>query len=115
MTQMTLATLQLEQQSSKQTSFRYLEAQYGDGYTARRQDGLYPVSESWRVTTPTMPASEAVVLEAEIIALGTGFFSWQAPDEATESDWIIDPLEWSRDYDSCDFASLSFTVRRFYS
>jgi len=115
MPQMTLATLAIEQESTKSASFRYLEAQYGDGYRSRRQDGLHPVMESWNIKTPTMPASEAVVLENEIIALGTGYFSWQAPDETLASNWVIDPLEWSRSYDSCDFASLSFTVKRFYT
>lgn len=114
MAQMTLATLQLEQESTKDTSFRYLEGTYGDGYVSRRQDGISPLSVRWRVVTPVMPASEAEVLEAEIAALGAGYFSWQAPDESTATNWILDPVAWTRNYVSCDYASVTFTIKRFY-
>ncbi len=42
-TQMTLGTLQLTVEASKTTSIRYLETQFGDGYRARRVDGINPL------------------------------------------------------------------------
>ena len=114
MAQMTLSTLRITPESTKETSFRYLEGNYGDGYISRRQDGISPLNIRWNVTTPNMPADEAEVLEAEIAALGAGYFSWQAPDETAATNWVLDPISWQRNYASTDKASISFSVKRFY-
>jgi len=115
MAQMTLATLRIVPSSTKETSFRYLEGNYGDGYISRRQDGISPLIIRWSVKTPDMPVEELDVLEAEIAALGVNYFSWQAPDETSPTNWILDPISWQRNYASTDKASISFSIKRFYT
>jgi len=111
---MTLATIQLKPLAQKRTRFRYVEAQFGDGYRARRTDGINPVTEVWEVETPPMPKAEAIVFEAELASNGAASFDWQAPDETSASKWVLDPVEWTTNFESSDYASLSFTVSRYH-
>lgn len=112
--QMTLSSLSVVVQATKTTSFRYLETQFGDGYRARRQDGVNPIMEKWAISTPAMATDKLVVLEQELEALGTDHFDWQAPDDDTVKKWVLDPIEWKRSYSSNALASISFTISRFY-
>ena len=98
--------------AQKKTAFRTIQQRYGDGYTARRQDGLNPVIETWNVSTPPMPTCDVEALEQELIANGPGFFSWTAPNESTPSNWILDPVSWDWSFQTTDMASLSFSLRR---
>jgi phage-related protein len=111
---LTLGTLCVTVDAKKTTTFRALQQQYGDGYMARRQDGVNPVSEMWTVTTPLQSYEYTQALEDELIALGTGFFEWTAPNESTAKKWIVDPITWTWDYSTGDLASLSFTLKRWY-
>ena len=111
---LTLGTLCVTVDAKKTTTFRALQQQYGDGYIARRQDGVNPVSEMWTVTTPLQSYEYTQALEDELIALSTGFFEWTAPNESTAKNWILDPITWSWDYATGDLASLSFTLKRWY-
>ncbi len=113
-TKMTLGTLQLTVEASKTTSIRYLETQFGDGYRARRVDGINPLMERWAISTPVMPIDKLVTLEAEIETLATGHFSWQAPDDTAAKNWVLDPIEWQRSYASPDLGSVSFSLSRYY-
>ena len=100
--------------ASKSTSFRTLQQEYGDGYIARRQAGLNPVSYTWSVSTPPMPFDDAFALEQELIANGTGFFVWTPPNEKEAQEFILDPVQWNWDFQSGDYASLSFKLKRWY-
>ena len=113
-TEMTLGTLCVTVDAQKKASFRTLQQQYGDGYVARRQDGINPVSEMWSVTTPMQDYEVTQALENEIIALGTDFFAWTPPNEATSKNWILDPVEWTWSYGSDRLCSLQFTLKRWY-
>ena len=97
--------------SKKQVTFRTVQQRYGDGYTARRQDGINPVDYIWGLSTPPMPVEEAQALEAELIANGVGFFEWTPPHETTPRKWMLDPVAWEWSYQSPDIASLSFSLR----
>ena len=100
--------------AQKSVSYRTLQQQYGDGYIARRTDGINPVNYTWNVTTPQMPVDEALAFEAELIANGTGFFSWTEPDSRQTYNYILDPVEWRWQWSTDDLAALSFTLRRWY-
>ena len=108
----TLTNLKVTPRATKTTSFRMIQQRYGDGYTARRQDGINPVIEVWDVSTPPMSICDAEAFEQELIANGNGFFSWCAPNESEESSWILDPVSWDWSFDTTDMASLSFSLRR---
>ena len=110
----TLNNLCVTVDATKQVAFRTLQQQYGDGYVARRQDGVNPVMETWNVSTPTMPVEDVINLENELIALGTRSFGWTPPNETVEKQWILDPVVWNWTYSSGDKASLSFTLKRWY-
>ena len=97
----------------KVVSFRTLQQQYGDGYMARRQDGINPVNYTWDVSTPPMPTDEALDFEAELITNGEGFFEWTPPNE-TKQNFILDPVEWSWTWIDPENAAISFTLRRWY-
>ena len=113
--QMTLDTLSVTVDATKTTSYRYLETQFGDGYRARRTDGVNPLMERWNISTPPMDVDKCVVLENELAALGANFFEWQAPDDSQVKKWVLDPIEWTRNYMSNDVSSISFTISRYYA
>lgn len=100
--------------ATKRTSFRTLQRQYADGYVARRQAGLNPVAYTWDVSTPLIPVDEALAFEEELIANGTGFFLWTPPYESQAYEFILDPVEWNWNFQGGDYASLSFTLKRWY-
>ena len=83
----TLTDLQVTPGAKKQTAFRTIQQRYGDGYTARRQDGINPVIETWNVSTPPMPVCDVEALEQELIANGPNYISWCAPNESKASSW----------------------------
>ena len=108
-----LDNLHVTPAAQKQTSFRTVQQRYGDGYTARRQDGLHPVDEIWNVSTPPMLICDVEALEQELINNGVNFIQWTAPNEREPSNWILDPVSWNWSFQTTDLASLSFTLRRF--
>ena len=110
----TLNNLCVTVDATRQVAFRTLQQQYGDGYVARRQDGVNPVMETWSISTPPMPVAEAYAFEAELIALGTQAFGWTPPNEPDEKQWVLDPVAWDWTYSTGDVASLSFTLKRWY-
>jgi len=110
----TLNNLCVTVDATRQVAFRTLQQQYGDGYAARRQDGVNPVMETWNVSTPPMPVAQAYAFEAELIALGTRSFGWIPPNETADKQWILDPVAWNWTYSTGDLASLSFTLKRWY-
>ena len=113
-----LTNLCVTPDSKKKATFRTLEQQYGDGYMARRQDGLNPVNEMWSVSIPPDKVSNIITFENELIALGAGNFAWTPPNEAKltpEKRWVLDPPQWDWTYQSSDIASLSFNLKRWYT
>ena len=110
----TLDNLCITPQAQKTTSFRTLQQQYGDGYVARRQDGINPVAYTWAVSTPPMPFSDALDLEGELIANGTNPITWTPPGEETAQEFIVDPVAWSWAWADPDNVALSFTLKRWY-
>ena len=112
-TPLTLGDLCVEVDASRSVSVRTLQAQFGDGYVARRPDGVNTLMETWSIKTPYRSVEEAQALEAEIIALGANSFGWTPPYETVEKRWVLDPYEWVWDFNA-DLASLTFTLKRFY-
>ena len=110
----TLNTLCPQLSAKRSVAFRSVQQQYGDGYLARRQDGINPVMITWDVSTPPMSIEDCQALEAELIANGTRFFLWKPPFEVTEVNWILDPVSWDWTYDSPTLAQISFTLKRWY-
>lgn len=110
-----LDSLCVRPSATKRTSFRTLQQQYGDGYMARRQDGINPVAYTWEVSTPMMPVEQALELENELIVNGTNPFDWTPPDGTEAQEFILDPVEWEWEWGDSSFAALSFTLKRWYS
>ena len=111
--EMTLGTLCVSVDATKQASVRTLQQQFGDGYVARRPDGVNTLMESCSVSTVYTDVEELQALEEEIIALGANSFAWTAPYETVEKRWILDPYSWNWNF-SGDLARISFTLKRFY-
>ena len=109
-----LSNLCVTLEAKKSTSFRTIQQQYGDGYMARRQDGLNPVSYTWDVSTPVMEIADAQAFEAELIANGPKPFVWTPPQETTPSKWILDPVQWDWSWSTDTLVSISFRLRRWY-
>ena len=101
--------------ATRQVSFRTLQQQYGDGYMARRQAGLNPLNITWQVSTPPMTIENCQAFEEELIANGTKAYSWTPPFETETSTWVLDPVVWDWNFDTGNIASISFTLRRWYS
>ena len=101
--------------ATRSVSFRTLQQQYGDGYMARRQDGLNPVNYTWNVSTAPMAVKDCLELEKQLIANGTKPFLWAEPYTTTKETWVLDPVQWDWSYQTEDLATLSFTLRRWYS
>ena len=112
-TEMTLGTLCVSVDATKQTSVRTLQQQYGDGYLARRPDGVNTLMETWNVTTVYSDVDVMQDLEQEIIALGANSFAWTAPYETEEKRWILEPYSWEWSFND-NLARISFTLKRFY-
>lgn len=112
-TEMTLGTLCVSVDATKKASVRTLQQQYGDGYVARRLDGVNTLMEIWNVSTVYSDVDALQDLEQEIIALGANSFAWTAPYETEEKRWILDPYSWDWDF-SGDLARIKFTLKRFY-
>ncbi len=112
---MSLDTLVPVVAARRSVSFRTLQQQYGDGYVARRQDGLNPVSIAWEITTPPLSIENCQSLEQELIDNGTAPFTWTEPNATDAETWILDPVEWQWTYQTAFLAQLSFTVKRWYS
>ena len=111
---MNLNTLCPQLGAKRRVSFRTLQQQYGDGYMARRQDGVNPVDIKWDLSTPPMPVEEVQAFEAELIANGEKPFNWTEPFSNTVETWVLDPVSWDWTIQSGDVAQLTFTVRRWY-
>lgn len=112
-----LSNLCVTPDSQKVTTFRTLEQQYGDGYMARRQDGLNPVNEMWAVRIPPDKVDNIIAFENELIALGAGSFQWTPPNETPTSPvkrWVLNPPQWEWSYQSAEIASLAFNLKRWY-
>jgi len=110
-TTISLDNLLVTGSARKKASFRTIQQQYGDGYMARRQDGINPVNYVWSVSTPPMRMEEAFALEQELIANGSGFFSWTPPHECDPGNYVLDPVSWEWSFNGPDLASLSFSLR----
>ena len=100
--------------ATRQVRYRTLQQQYGDGYMARRQDGLNPVDIFWKLSTPLMPIKDVQDLEAELIANGTTPFDWTEPFGSSSETWVLDPVAWDWTIQTGDMAQLTFNVRRWY-
>lgn len=110
----TLGTFRTSVQARRSVAVRTLQQQYGDGYVARRQDGVNPVMEMWGVETPPMSTADALALEVELLALGSGYFEWTPPFETDPKNWILEPVRWDWSYLGDDMATISFSIKRWY-
>ena len=110
----TLTNLKVRPDARKTTTFRTLQQQYGDGYMARRQDGVNPVNYVWSVSTPPLWIEDAQSFEAELIELGTAPFEWIPPNQQFSETYVVDPPEWSWSWESDQLASIAFQLKRWY-
>lgn len=109
-----LGSLRITVEAQRSERIRTLQQQFGDGYMARRPDGINTSIEEWQVVTRPLRAADATAMEAEIRALGPGYFRWTPPGETIEKKWVLYPVQWTRRYLSTTWSSLAFTIRRWY-
>ena len=85
----TLPAIPASYSSAGQTSFRVLDAPFGDGYSQRAADGLNSIPITWNVVWTSRPDADIATLYNFLIALlGYEKFQWTAPDESSPRDWI---------------------------
>jgi len=113
-TSLMLGSLKIVVEAQRAERIRTLQTQYGDGYMARRPDGINTSIEEWQVVTRPLRSADADALEAEIRALGGGPFAWTPPTESALKKWVLEPVQWNRRYLSTAWSILSFTIRRWY-
>ncbi len=69
--------------TSRQTNFRPLEAQFGDGYAQRAEDGLNSVARVFAVSWSRLKVADADIVEAFLAARGgVEPFLWTPPRAA---------------------------------
>lgn len=113
-TNFTLGNLRIVVEAQRTESIRTLQQQFGDGYVARRPDGINTSIEEWQVVTRPLRSADAASLEAEIRALGGGPFVWTPPTESVPKKWVLEPVQWARRYLSTEWSTLSFNIKRWY-
>ena len=111
---MTLSTLRVTADVTPEFGYRTRQAQFGDGYIARRLDGLNPLTEEWPVQTPPLLMSNILTLETELKNLGTQPFVWTAPGDTEAKLWFLSPVKWRRVPYGHAYAALTFNIKRYY-
>ena len=87
-----LTNLCVTPDSKKKATFRTLEQQYGDGYMARRQDGLNPVNEMWSVSIPPDKVENIIAFENELMSwAGHSLDTSKRETTSPEKRWVLDP------------------------
>lgn len=69
--------------------YRYLEANFGDGYSQRAGDGLNTISEEWRMVWDIITSSEKNIL-IDFFDQQQGYlnFNFTAPGDSVSKKWI---------------------------
>lgn len=111
---LTLTGLTTTVEATKTVSMRVLTHRFGDGYAARRLDGINPISEKWSIKTKFDTYTNTAALETKLINLGGNHFQWTPPFESTAKFWIVNPAAWQWQFEG-ELSCLSFNIERFYS
>jgi phage-related protein len=103
----------ISQSSENTTSFKIIEAKYGNGYGQRARDGLNSNVGSWTIDYEHLLAGEyAVVIAAFDAAASVDYFTWQAPTDVVSKKWIV--KEYTRRASSGDLYSISATLEQVF-
>ena len=111
---LTLTGLQTTVEASKSVSVRLLTSRFGDGYNARRLDGINPVKEMLRIKTKFDTYTNTASIETALIGLNGNHFQWTPPFESTAKYWIVEPSQWQWQFEG-ELSCLTFQIERFYS
>jgi len=83
-------TSQLSTTSSKQTTFRTLKAQFGDGYSQRAANGLNAKVDSWSITWEHLSSTDKDTVLAALDSVGGwDYLTWTPFSEASSKKFII--------------------------
>lgn len=81
----------LSPESTRQTAFRDITAQYGDGYLQSAPDGINSKIERWNIIWMNVSESEKNTIVAALNAEGTwGVLTWTPFDEVTQRKFRMD-------------------------
>ena len=86
---------------------RILDAQFGDGYAQRAQDGINASPQSWSLVFNGVDDTEADAIEAFLEARGAHEpFDWTPPGKASAR-FVC--KEWNREYSDFQLDNLTMT------
>lgn len=75
---------------SKDTRFRVLKAQFGDGYSQRIPDGINTRIDSWTIKWGALSKTEKLTVEGVLISVGGwGILTWTPTGETVEKKFIL--------------------------
>ena len=80
----------LSTNSGKQTSFKTIKAQFGDGYSQRAADGLNSKVDSWSLSWPNLSSTDKETIITALDAVGGwDYLTWTPFGESTEKKFIV--------------------------
>ena len=112
---MTALPLQSKITASNQgkTTFKILEARYGNGYSQRAKDGLNNARATWELTWSGINKTELQTIQTAFDdAAGVDVFVWTPFGESLPKKWSI--AEWSKAYTDDGFINVYATLNQEY-
>lgn len=82
--------------SAREVDWRVFEAEFGNGYVQRSQDGVNPRRDTWNLVWENLSKTEADAIENFFIGTKcTEPFWWTSPRDSAAKKWVVKP-KWKR-------------------
>lgn len=83
-------TSKLANSCTKQTAFRTLKAQFGDGYSQRAADGTNATIDSWSITWEYLSSDDKDTIVSALNSVGGwDYLTWTPFGEATSKKFVL--------------------------
>jgi len=80
----------ISQESSKNTKFRTIMTQFGDGYSQRAPDGINSSVDEWSIVWASLDATDKNTIVSALEAVGGwDILTWTPNGEAVEKKFIV--------------------------
>ena len=101
--------------SRKTVKNRVLEAQFGDGYLQRVDDGVNSIIETWEIQIAPLEGDNLTQIRSFIDTVGTTVpFEWTPLGETVAKNWRIDPNSLQIQMINTSKFIYSFTMTRIF-